>query len=499
MPDSRKPSDGKLQQPIEEGGPGPTPTTEDTAGNGAPAQVSAEVRAARRRIVQRRRALNEDMSRIQEALAELREHVAEIDLASSDGSPMESASDAIGGAPEPTALDAEDAPLSANLDQRNAIDALFGRLQSVEQALAAMQTGSAPVDQRIEARLDESEKTLKFALKQGLWVGGVEAKDRLERRVTSMSKSVNKKLILFGVGFLLISAAVWWQTTRRMSLNEQRIDGLVTRIEQAVEVKTPDMDAVLAPLKEELEWLRQRTDQIAQALDELRQSNSMGARPAPSSSETIAQEALTPEIRQDAPSLAAALERPEEPSDGQATEASSSDPKPVPNDATHSESADLALVEPEAGQSEPATPALEQMNAAKLPVVAYAKSAADDASNKATRDPDSTELPTAPTAQDPITKRMPFVLDKPRWMVQIIGFRYLSSAQEFAAANKIADSAWTLRAIYQQRPWYSVLIGDYADYTQASRAAETLSRTIPGVDPIARQLKPGLRLAPTAQ
>lgn len=93
--------------------------------------------------------------------------------------------------------------------------------------------------------------------------------------------------------------------------------------------------------------------------------------------------------------------------------------------------------------------------------------------------------------------RGPLVLDAPRWMVQLIGFHGQDSVREFVAARGIAGEAWTVQGSYRGRPWYRVLVGDYADRAAAAAAIDALPPKMRALEPIVRLLEPGTQLEPT--
>jgi septal ring-binding cell division protein DamX len=84
-------------------------------------------------------------------------------------------------------------------------------------------------------------------------------------------------------------------------------------------------------------------------------------------------------------------------------------------------------------------------------------------------------------------------------MIQLIGFRSLNSALEFAENNNIAGYAWTRRVIYRSRPWFSVLIGDFPNEAEATAAISRLSPGLRELQPIVRQIESGQRLEPTGR
>ena len=76
----------------------------------------------------------------------------------------------------------------------------------------------------------------------------------------------------------------------------------------------------------------------------------------------------------------------------------------------------------------------------------------------------------------------------PRWMIQLIGFYKLDEARAFAEARGLRGNAWTLESRYQNRPWYSVLTGDYTDRADALAAVGALPGALRSLDPIVRRL-----------
>lgn len=455
------------------------------------------------RIDERQRALVADLARVEQALTGLREHV--LDLSQSPSEQLQGSS----AATIPPGDESEEAsrggdPKPSVTELKLELDALFGRMKSVEDALAVIQDELAHAD--IRGRTDELKNGLQFEINQALATNVADTKARIERRLHRARKSFNLTLGLFGLGVLAVVAASWWLGMRRDASNERRFDSLAAELEEArtVQVRVPAIEDMLVTMSEGLRRAEQRSDELAQALREEQPADRADA----ASPAQLGQISSVPE-EADSVVSGAAIDPASEPLGEPVAQALSAAP------ASSSDESDQGFERSASAQSQviDSTAALDgptdlQPEQSRM-VVSSASAGALTSAGPSTGELDAEVVPASAPASAPaasvavaaaqgtVPNRAPLLLKEPRWMIQLIGFRSLNSALGFAENNNIAGYAWTRRVIYRSRPWFSVLIGDFPDEAAAMAAISRLSPGLRELQPIARQIKSGQRLEPT--
>jgi septal ring-binding cell division protein DamX len=104
--------------------------------------------------------------------------------------------------------------------------------------------------------------------------------------------------------------------------------------------------------------------------------------------------------------------------------------------------------------------------------------------------------PGAGAGQDAAGARGPLVLTEERYIVQLIGFRTRGSVAAFAEEMGIRSEARYLEMRFGGRPWYGVILGNYASEAEAEAAAEAMPQTLRDLDPWIRSIPPGSELLP---
>lgn len=369
-------------------------------------------------------------------------------------------------------------------------------MQSAEDALALIQDQLAHAD--IGGRTEELKNGLRFDINQALAGNAADTKARIERRLHRVRKSLNLSLGLFGLGVLALAVVASWLGMRREASIERRLDSVEAKLEQVqtVQVRVPAIEDMLVTLSEGLRRAEQRSDELVQALREEQPADRADAA-APTQ---FGQPMSVPEETDPVVKGAA-----NEPSGEPVAEALSAAPASSPEESDQvgfepSASAQSQVIDSTAAPGGPTDSETEQSRI----VVSSAPAGALTSAGPSTNELEADLVPAlAPAASVPVTaaqgavpNRAPLLLKEPRWMIQLIGFRSLNRALEFAANNNIAGYAWTRRAIYQNRPWYALMMGDFPDEAAAAAAISRLSPELRELQPIVRQIERGQRLEP---
>lgn len=104
--------------------------------------------------------------------------------------------------------------------------------------------------------------------------------------------------------------------------------------------------------------------------------------------------------------------------------------------------------------------------------------------------------PEAGAGEDAAEASSPRVLTEERYVVQLIGFRTRGSVAEFSEEMGIRREARYLEMRFGGRPWYGVILGDYATEAEAEAAAEAMPRVLRDLDPWIRSIPAGSELLP---
>ncbi|MGB5834267.1 MAG: SPOR domain-containing protein, partial [Thiohalocapsa sp.] len=340
--------------------------------------------------------------------------------------------------------------------QEQALNMLFARLQSAEGALAAAQAELAGLRGHLNAER-------------------IDLRSRLDQRLGLMGTMLG----LFGLGILVLAFAAWWQWIHRAEpFTLGSGDSVEIQPRQEPEATTSSAVSLISG---------------DSAADTRLQSPRLSLDPGPLAAldpELLVQGRSVTEPPDTEPETAQALL-----TNGFANTDSGGSVAAGP--AASRARSDLAAALPVESGAQPDSPVTAPAESPKKGPEQGAAAPVEPESMTSNRvERAAAAAPTESAQADASRAPATLVLETPRWMIQLIGFRSPESVREFAAAQALNHQVWTLEGSYRGRPWYSVLIGDYANGSATAAAIAALPPRLRALEPIVRRLQPGARLDP---
>jgi len=341
---------------------------------------------------------------------------------------------------------------------------------------------------------------------------GVTTKDKSGHARVGPSDRLLISAALVGLGLLIIAIAVWWQATHRTEKSDAHVAEIARRLEQSGRAEIPGVEPMLRRL--EPSWRPPLPSGESPSPGGPATAGAPASAPEPTTGSPpggggapAARTGVLPEVRPRVEQAGTAT--PEQPSGGMVSGAlpESAAPRSGVSESGVSKSGASEPGMPESGRSQSGVSKLagERGTAQRTAAAPSAGSGEPEAPAAAPAGAGSTAGQSTESRPEPAevasagATEAPLVPEKPRWMIQLIGYHQMDSVRAFVAENDLEGNAWTRVGRFRGRPWYTVLTGDYPDRDAAVAAINALPPALRRLSPIARRVEPGEALQPIEQ